>query len=141
MDNGSLSGSWPLETAPRRFRVIVADDDPDLRTAIVEAMRQRGADVLVASSGAELVQRLASGGRVDLLISDIAMPWMTGLQAMEAARAAGFALPAIFMTALRDDTLAERVRALGGRAVLLRKPFALADLEAAVSDMVSPPRG
>ncbi|HVK85986.1 MAG TPA: hypothetical protein VM513_17820, partial [Kofleriaceae bacterium] len=46
------------------------------------------------------------------IVTDISMPWMTGLQVMHSARAAGLRVPIIVMTALRDPTIPEQVASL-----------------------------
>jgi len=112
-------------------RVLVADDDPELLDAIATAFDRLDAEVVRASTGAELVDRLADSGPFDLVVSDIAMPWMTGISALRAARTAGLTMSLIVITALRDRTIPEEVKALGGNVVLLRKPFELKALESA----------
>jgi two-component system cell cycle sensor histidine kinase/response regulator CckA len=78
---------------------------------------------------------MADNGPFDLVITDIAMPWMTGVRAMRAARLAGLGMPLIVMTALPDDSIPSQVRALG--ATLLRKPFEIAELESAVANILA----
>jgi two-component system cell cycle response regulator CpdR len=122
----------------RHPHVLVADDDADLLAAVADALERLGATVIRAESGAELIDRLASDGPFDLVVTDVSMPWMNGLQAIHAARTAGLGTSVIIMTALNDQPLAARVRALGQRSVLLRKPFALSELERAASELLAP---
>jgi DNA-binding response OmpR family regulator len=117
-------------------RILVADDDHVLLTMVADALERMGAHVARAGTGAELVRRLVEHGPFDLVVTDICMPWMDGLQAMRSVRYAGLAPALIFITGLTDDSLADRVAALGRRAVLLRKPFELAELEAAVHELL-----
>jgi CheY-like chemotaxis protein len=117
-------------------RILVADDDADLRMAATSALEADGAEVVAVASGAELVQQLAEEAPFDLLVTDVAMPWMSGLQVTLSARRAGLSLPVIVMTALRDADLPARVAALGGPVQLLRKPFSLAELQATVASML-----
>jgi DNA-binding response OmpR family regulator len=117
--------------------VLVADDDPQLLDAVAESLTRLGADVVRAWSGADLIERLANAGPFDLVVTDIGMPWMSGLQAMHATRAAGLATAVIVMTALTDERIPAQVRALGEKAVLLRKPFELSELESAASTLLS----
>lgn len=119
-------------------RILVADDDPVLLHTVSEALERLGACVVRAESGAELMERMADGGPFALVVTDISMPWMSGLQAMHAARYAGLDTPIIVMTALKDEGIPEAVRKLGRRAVLLRKPFDLAALETATAGLLSP---
>jgi two-component system, OmpR family, response regulator MprA len=118
-------------------RVLVADDDPELLDAISDALTRLGADVARSRNGAELIESLADKGPFDLVVTDIAMPWMTGVQAVHAARSAGLGTSVIVMTALREEGIAARVTALGKNAALLHKPFALAELESLVTRLLA----
>ena len=118
-------------------RVLVADDDPQMLGAVAEAFGRGNCDVVRAENGAELVEQLANHGPFDLIVADVAMPWMDGLKALSSMRAAGLATPVIVMTALREQELPSQVRALSP-AVLLRKPFDLEELDAAVAKLMSP---
>jgi CheY-like chemotaxis protein len=124
----------------RGLRILVADDDPDLLGTVADALERTGAEVVRAQTGGELIEALGEQGPFDLVVTDVAMPWMTGLQAIQATRYAGLVMPVIVMTALRDQNLPERVGALGDRTILLRKPFGFAELANAVARLV-PPRG
>jgi DNA-binding response OmpR family regulator len=117
--------------------VLVADDDPQLLDAVAEALTTMGADVRRATSGAELIDQLAHAGPFDLVVTDVGMPWMSGLQAIRSTRAAGLATSVIVMTGLPDERIPAQVQALGKDAILLRKPFELTELEAAASMLLS----
>jgi CheY-like chemotaxis protein len=117
-------------------RVLVADDDPLLLSTITDALTDLGATVIGAASGAELIEQLANEGPFDLLVTDVSMPWMSGLQAMQAIRTAGLGTPVIVMTALSDERIPLQVRALGHNATLLRKPFDLTELIGAASTLL-----
>jgi CheY-like chemotaxis protein len=123
-----------------RARVLVADDDPQLLDAVTEAFTRLDADVVRASSGADLIEQLATAGPFDLVVTDISMPWMSGLQAIRSTRAAGLPTSVIFMTALSDPRIPAQVKALGSNAVLLRKPFELGELASAAEMLLSAKR-
>lgn len=118
-------------------RILVADDNPELLDAIADALGRLEASVVRAGTGAELIDRLADSGPFDLVVTDIAMPWMTGLSAMHAARTAGLGMSLIVITGLRDKTLPAQVKALGQNAVLLRKPFDIRELESAALKLLA----
>src|SRR6187455_2977128 len=103
-------------------RVLVADDDPQLLDAVSDALTRLDADVVRASSGADLIEQLATAGPFDLVITDVSMPWMSGLQAMRATRTAGLSTAVIVMTALTDPRIPAQVKSLGANAAFLRKP-------------------
>lgn len=121
-----------------RVRVLVADDDPQLLDMVCQAVEVFGADVVRVGTGGELLEKIANAGPFDAIVTDISMPWMTGLHVMHAARTAGVSVPVIVMTALRDVDLPERVAALGARAVLLHKPFSIDALFGALRTCVEP---
>jgi len=117
-------------------RILVADDEPDLLQSVAAALRQHGAEVVCAASGAELITRMADEGPFALVVTDISMPWMSGLHAIHSARYAGLATPILVMTASTDPKIDEQVRALGRDVLLLRKPFVLDDLVQAVERLL-----
>jgi len=88
-------------------RVLVADDDPDLLDLVATSLASRGMDVARAMTGADVLELLADSGPFDLMITDIAMPWMTGLQVVNSVRDAGLDIPVIVMTGLHDPNLSE----------------------------------
>lgn len=125
----------PTRAMRSHARILVADDDPELLEVVVEALERWGAEVARADTGAQLIERLAHEAPFDLIITDISMPWMSGLQAMYSARTVGLGTPVIVMTALSEERIPAQVTGLQN-AVLLRKPFDLAELERLVSRLL-----
>jgi DNA-binding NtrC family response regulator len=117
---------------PEMTRILVADDDPELLQLVVNALLLRGFNVVTATTGGELLERIAEDGPFSLVVTDVAMPWMTGLQVMHSARSAGMSFPVIVMTAMRSHRTAAQVAALGVEVQLLYKPFSIDDLNSAV---------
>ena len=97
----------------RSRRVVIAEDNDDMRAVIRELIESLGAEVAEAASGGDLIM---------LLITDVRMPWMTGFQVSLAARNAGLTMPIIVVTAFGDEHLRAQVERLGS-ASLLSKPF------------------
>jgi len=122
-------------------RVLVAEDDPEMRTILVRALRRDGYAVTELTDGGRLLVTLgvqiADGDHeIDLIISDIRMPVCSGLDIVSALRQAHWSVPVILMTAFPDDETLRRAEEL--HAVLFHKPFALEDLRTAVLNMVPP---
>lgn len=115
-----------------RAKTIVADDDPAILDLITQDLESRGMEVLRADNGVVLIELVANHGPFDLIVTDISMPWMSGLQVALSARHAGVRTPVIVMTGLRDDALMRQISHLGDNTILLRKPFELAELHGAV---------
>jgi CheY-like chemotaxis protein len=113
--------------------VLVADDDAVTLDLVSETLERLGYTVFRAEDGTELLQEIAEHGPFGLVVTDVSMPWMTGLQVAHSVRAAGLVTPVIVMTALPID--ASLVRALGTASLLLRKPFTTKELVEAVSHL------
>ena len=118
--------------------ILVADDDPVALAFFCEALAGPGRTIEGVSTGAELAQRLATR-RADLVVSDLAMPWMDGLAAVEAARSAGLATPFVLVTGHELPRWGELARRLAP-VRLLRKPVGVWDLRACVEQLL-PARG
>lgn len=115
-------------------RILVADDDAMSVQLVAGTMVQLGYEVVCADDGDSLLQHLADEGPFDLVITDVAMPWMSGLQVAHSAREAGLPTPVIIMTALPLD--ADEIATLGPESCLLRKPFRTAQLIAQVLQLL-----
>lgn len=116
----------------RTVRALVADDDPATLEMVTAVIERLGIEVTQAATGDELLEGIAEHGPFDVIVTDISMPWMTGLQVMHSVRTAGLPCPVVVMTGLRDPKIREQVATLGTRAVLLTKPFSLLELYAAL---------
>lgn len=133
----------PLAAARRARTVLVAEDDEAMRDLLVETLVRRGYRVEAAVDGAALLGRLArslhSPTEVplpDLLITDVRMPGLGGLEVVAALRARDERLPVIVITAFGDSATHARARALGA-AQVLEKPFELDVLCRAVHGLLA----
>ena len=131
---GELARSARRQTSIRR--IVIADDDPDSLELLKMALANPQIEICEAANGAELVDLLAEGGPFDLVVTDVLMPWMEGLQVLLSARAAEIRTPVLVITGLMRPDLQDKVDHLGN-AKLLRKPFAIPELRAAVADLMA----
>lgn len=84
--------------------VLVVDDEEALRTLAAKLIATRGYKVLTAASGSEALAILAGRARVDLLVLDVVMPGLSGLQTLEEVRKRGYTdLQVVFLTAQSTD--------------------------------------
>ena len=119
-----------------RNRVLVADDDLEMLEMVSRVLGRLGLEVVTACSGADLLEKVAEQGPFDLVVTDVAMPWMSGLQVMHSARTAGMRCPVIVITALRNHRTADQVETLGAEVRRLNKPFSVGELEDTVRALV-----
>jgi signal transduction histidine kinase/ActR/RegA family two-component response regulator len=122
----------PASVEPRR--ILVVEDDPDVRRVIVECLGLIGYTVTEAPNGTEGLAAIASS-KPDLLVVDYAMPDMTGAEVISKARAMVGDLPVILATGYADMAAVER---LAGKPAILRKPFDINSLGAAVAHALDP---
>ncbi|WP_447644347.1 response regulator transcription factor [Nocardioides zeae] len=111
-------------------RVLVVDDDRAVRDSLRRSLEFNGYVVATASDGAEALAQIASVAP-ELVVMDVMMPRLDGLEATRALRAAGNDVPVIVLTA--RDAVGERVEGLdAGADDYLTKPFALEELLARI---------
>jgi len=125
----------------RSARILLAEDDEEIRRALESLLSFDGYDVRAVDNGGELMDYLSSWilgdtdeAPADVIITDIRMPGFNGLSILEGLRARGWTLPVIVISAFADREIRERVQRLGG-AVFLAKPFEPGDLERAVEEL------
>lgn len=119
-------------------RVLVVEDDPDIRQLVELRLRGLGHRVVSAASGAEAIALVAERGAPEVAVLDVAMPGMTGLDALRALRAlpGQSDLPAVFLSArVRPEDIAAG-EALG--AIYLTKPFVVSALARAITRALEP---
>lgn len=111
------------------MRLLLAEDDPDIGTAAVRGLGQRGFAVDWVRDGEAALTALASGEHFDGLLLDLGLPRRDGHGVLQALRANGNDLPVLVLTA--RDAVADKVRGLdGGADDYLVKPFDLDELAA-----------
>ena len=120
-----------------RATILIAEDNEAIRTIYALAMRARGYTVLEAENGAEGV-RLAREHRPDLIVLDVMMPVLDGWGAAQALseNPATAGIPRLAMSALTLEPSSLDVLA-AEFALVLRKPFRLRDLFAAVDELLA----
>jgi two-component system response regulator HydG len=106
--------------------LLVADDDPAVRQSLERTLTREGYQVVLASDGQAALERLQSG-KVDLVLSDLKMPGLSGIDLLRAAKVVAPEVDVIMLTAF--GTIEEAVRAMKeGARDFLTKPFQRAQL-------------
>ena len=136
VDELGSGGQPPIPLVPTKQRILVADDDPDMRALVASVLRRGGYDVVEACSGMEAIDHIAptvwaKRDGFKAIVSDVYMPDLTGLDLLAALRCTRLETPVILMTAFGDEEVHAEARSLGATAVL-NKPFDLDELHAAV---------
>jgi len=112
------------------MRILIAEDDSLLADALTQSLRQNGYAVDAVSDGVAADTALRSQ-EFDLLILDLGLPRLSGLEVLQSLRHQNSRLPVLILTAA--DSVEQRVRGLDlGADDYMAKPFALSELEARV---------
>ncbi|MBV9836455.1 MAG: response regulator [Alphaproteobacteria bacterium] len=117
--------------------VLVVEDDASVRLVVREALSELGYGCLVAQEALGAIPILASARRIDLLISDVGLPGMTGRELAEVARQHRPELPILLITGYTQNA-AIRSDFLGTNMDMITKPFPLDVLGAKINEMLQP---
>ncbi|HUB16193.1 MAG TPA: response regulator [Acetobacteraceae bacterium] len=111
-------------SAPPPATILIVDDEPEVRTVVAEFLEDFGYQVLQAEGGQQALGRLRDNPTVDLLITDIRMPEMSGIELADLATQHD---PGLKVILISGYFVARQVSRR-----FLRKPFRMKELEAAV---------
>lgn len=117
--------------------ILLVDDDPGVRFALTEVLRDRGYRVICATSGAQALTLLAG---VDVVVTDLAMPGMDGLELVSQIRERAPGLPVILLTAHGSEQMVRIASSRGARGCL-SKPFDIDDIALAIEHARTPRAG
>ena len=116
----------------RRAKILLVDDDEDVRNVTSDTIKELGYVVVAAGNADEALGALREG-RFDLLITDVAMPDVDGVELVRMARAIDGRLPVLFSSGYAD------VQTFGAELsdeTVLRKPFRIADVAARIESVL-----
>jgi DNA-binding response OmpR family regulator len=130
--------------ATKPVRVLLAEDDPEMRKLVAASLTREGYEVCAVSDGGRLLALIGSQildpvghPPADIVISDVRMPVRSGLEVLAGLRRCDWAVPFILITAFGDQETHAEAKRLGAAAVF-DKPFELADLKTCVINLVVP---
>ena len=117
-----------IQVSAAKLNVLLVDDHEEVRATTAGMFQDLGHNVMQASNGAEALELLTRNG-IDLLVSDYAMPQLSGTDLVRGARSTKPDLTAMIITGYADQ---DDIGDLPADVVVLSKPFDLAALSAAV---------
>lgn len=108
-------------------KLLVIDDEEDVRAFVKNFFTKRGLEILLASSGDEAI-KIISNQNVDLILLDMRMDGLTGLETMTQLRHYQPMVKIVIVSAVIDEEVSEQARALGVTGIC-HKPLMLEELE------------
>ena len=112
--------------------ILIVDDDPAVRRSLIRSLAHEGFDLRPTESAEEALELFHGATRpFDLIISDVALDGMSGIEMIRRMRGAGERCPVLFITGFPGTHLASDFFEIAGMT-LLPKPFTPADLRAHV---------
>ncbi len=118
-------------------RILLAEDDDAMRTYLVRALERSGYAVVAVDRGTAALPLIESGGNFDLLLTDIVMPEMDGIELAQKAAVIAPQMRVMFITGFSAVSL--RAGQALPQAKVLSKPFHLRDLVMEVDRMFATP--
>lgn len=119
----------------RHKRILIVDDEPNIRKILQAAFERAGYQTDAASDGQEAVQMLKAQ-TFDLMVTDVVMPEMTGVELLTTTKTIAPNMPVVIMTAY--GTIAQAVEAMrAGATDYITKPFDLAALKRSIASLIS----
>ena len=109
-----------------KVRILVVDDEPSMREMLRIVLRRDGYDVVIAENGRDAIEQLRKSN-IDLLLSDIKMPDVTGVEVLRAAKDINRDIVAFMMTAFASTSTAVEAMRLGA-VDYFTKPFSMDEL-------------
>ena len=149
LDEAIENGAWGVLHKPfdmghvremlnkiKPYGILIADDDPDFVNSILEMMEANGYTVYTAHDGEEAVERIKSDG-IDVLILDLRMPLLSGLEVYVELKKSGHTVPTIIVTAYAKEEVdaLDRLETLSITGILT-KPFDPKVLILAIEDFI-----
>jgi DNA-binding response OmpR family regulator len=119
-------------------KLLIVDDEADVRDFARNFFRKRGVDVRIAGSGREALDSIGAE-RPDLVLLDIRMEQMSGVDVVRELRRRNDPLRIIIVSGMEDESIVQEVKALGV-AGFIHKPLVLEELEKVVTSELNRPQ-
>jgi DNA-binding response OmpR family regulator len=133
---GSLPGGFSVLGRDARISILIADDEDDIRRLLSEFLAARGYAVSFAKNGREAVEVVRKDPGLQLVLLDVSMPVMGGMEALGHIMSGDPHPSVIMMTAVADREIARQAMKIGAFDYVL-KPFEFAAIEASITACLS----
>jgi two-component system chemotaxis response regulator CheY len=119
------------------MNILVVDDSATMRMIVIKSLRQAGfeaATVIEASGAKEALQKLAAGG-INLMLSDVNMPEITGIELVKVVKAKMPDIPIVMVTTESSPEMKQQMLAAGANGIIT-KPFPPEELQKILTPLI-----
>lgn len=123
------------------FKILIVDDDPDLRDIYEETFTEAGYQVDLAIDGQEGLDKIFKGG-YDLILLDIMMPKIDGLTVLKKIKTSGITLPPniiVILSQLNEENIIKQAMELGAKDYLIKSDYTPDQVLKKVNNLLSKP--
>lgn len=128
-----------VNMAQNSFKILVVDDDPDLRDIYDETFTEAGYQVDLACDGQEGLDKIFKGG-YDLILLDIMMPKIDGLTVLKKIKTSGITLPPhtiVMLSQLNEENIIKQALDLGAKEYLVKSDYTPDQVLKKIKDLLS----
>lgn len=136
MNTADTENTPHVSPMPTRHRILVVDDEADTRDSLAEALSCSGYNVATAANGTEALDRIEKDSLIEVVLLDLLMPEMGGLQTLAMIMAHKHHPEVILVTGLLDDEIARHAVKLGAFD-FIAKPIDFSRLESLIGVCLS----
>ncbi|SMF01391.1 response regulator [Pseudobacteriovorax antillogorgiicola] len=111
-----------MPSSDGKLRILIVDDSPTIRKNLVQTLESFDFDVVAAADGEEGVSHVAKDHGIDMVITDVHMPKLDGIEMTQKIVSQGFNKPIVVLTQERRDEFVQKARAAGATGWMV-KPF------------------
>lgn len=124
------------ENGKPTIRMLIVDDDPDIRVALQDFFELQGLRVTLAADGVEALERITQKPGFDIVLLDVMLPKKSGFEVLREARERGVTAPVVVLTARNEQEMVLKGFKLGA-VEYITKPFDADELAARVRVILS----
>jgi CheY-like chemotaxis protein len=123
-----------MKATPQKKKILVIEDDPDVLSTVIKQLEYFGYEVLTASDGMDGMKKVAAGG-YDLVLTDIVMPYISGVGVVTALKEKMPHIPVIVMTGYGKEPESAAMEKKAD--IVLAKPIKMSDLKEHIEKLLS----
>lgn len=119
-----------------KTKIMIIDDDPQIREIYKAALEMRGYEVVPNPGGEKVMDMLSKGGKPDLILLDVMMPKVSGLDVLDMLKSDADLkdVKVIMMTAVSDESIRKKTEERGAYAYIVKSELSMSEVISKIED-------